>query len=1266
MTSLSERLLSPWILYSLAIGLVLALLAVFPAQRLLNMDDPERSGDQNAALLYAQASLRSEPHRLDYRLRLAKLQLEVGEIDAAGETLEPVANDPSLDAQWWLLEYQWRRYIEAFGSNELEDIKNELITRMDRYIAAVRKTASESRITPNSKRIETLALHWLALNRPDRAAKSYEILARYDVQNRFRWYSEAGRYWLQAGDPGQAAEAWHQAWHSSESVMQAVKPSDPAQAGYRFKRSEKPLAAGWLDWLVPSAQAQETQQDRERPNDRQKTGDSRREAARQSLLAAQQSGDAAQALEYVKEYLEAYPNDPELLDIAVKIYLAENQPAQALDVSRRLVKMTPEDSQLLSRHAAIAIAADKPAVAIDTLKTLRRMEPDNLGHLENLYHAYRWSGKPEQALDVLIDWAKRGENPDREREIVKLSRDLYDRQTALEALQRLQEQDAMTLEDRGQLVDLLDQLGKPDEAIAQLRQWRQAGFDDWNLSARLATLLEQVGELDEAAEVWAALAKQQKGEDPSAAREQSRLLVRLWNLKDAQEVLVEAGEPTDPSGSRPEWQHRPYWQQRSDLAYLLGNSEDTIRSLQELGEHYMLNANQRDTLMQAAYEQKDIGLVARLAKRRWQKSRDISGIIQGFQLAQGMRRPDVARELLALAEEEPEKFKDSADYWAAIGEQNLTKNSPKKALDAYRRGRKIAPDRLDLVAGEVYALAAGGQEEALKAKLEKWQSRGDESLSLAVALADGYQALGRLDRSLGWHRRIESQYPPNPQRLLNFSYLLHQTGKDRESYAARRLAMARWTPILAKQLDQPLEEADLRDQVVALTSTRTHLGGDRAASWHDALITQMDPMDDSGARQGELALQALEVLGQQERYRYLWSHRQQAGLETAPNHEVSIALQRNDNVRLRQLLNDPNVPMGKETRFYINQHLKRYDTALKQANDLHDGGGDFRAEIVNLRQQIPNRVGAQLRYRELGDLDISEESLSLERSVANWTGNLEIAKRQLDADSLESVQDASGLEDEWFGEVTLLRRGQRTQTELAIGAIESDDDTHLTAGIKQSLDFTSRLKGSLFADMGEPSEAGDLLRLLAVEDQVGASLNWTLTARDQLFLNARKLWYREREDRQRLGDGARYEAMLSHLLIEGPTRSVELQIFASHDRQDADDKLPETIAARLSPDSTPGTLLSDDSTFLGGGISFSRGLPGGAFPNVASPRLQLTLGGGQRWPSNDFAGNVSFDIGSRLFGGDELSFGIDIDDGTGVDDTTRFGAQLNYQIFLGR
>lgn len=1208
-----RRLIRPLTLRLVALVIALMLVLLFPAHHLLTLESSD-SMPSRISLLYSQALLNANPDNVELRVNLASKLLQVGDAPLARTILMPLHDNEDKTIQWLRLSIEWQ--LLAAIKVEQPD-RQQAVQQFQAILQAFQTNAHLP-----AAYLERMADYWLATETPSQAATLYERLAEQQVDSQYHWLSLAGYWWLRAGHPERSAAAWHRAYRVAEMPR---------------------VTLGWLSWLIASAHAQQGDDSAESP---------RRSAALEALRSAQQS-QQDDGVEYAREYLAAFPNDRELLDLGIRLALAHGQPQQALGWSQRLIDQQPDIANL-ERHVNIALGLNELASALGALDQLRRQDPDNTAYLEQLTQTQQWSGDAAGALQNADQLARQTGEENHNRWVISLALSVRDRPSVIRALNRLDGQGQLTLEDRRLWADLLEQLGEPDAAIEQIQAWQASGIQDQALGIRLATWLGQTGRLDEAADSWAAL-NVRYGSQPEFIQAQNQLMSQNWQLDRALQLL---GSPTDgiSMGASND-------KQRAELAWQLGDSQASMTAYRRLFEQDNLDAEGASRLIQTAADNDNLDLAMRVTEYRWAQARDGDALIQMLYLAQRERQTALTQSLLAMAEQTPERFANSSDYWAASAQQALLRREPDEAINAYQRALEHSPQDPGLRAGMLYALIASGDDEAIRERITEWQEQAVQTPSMMSAMADAERFSGNLDQALVWYALASDAGVLDAWQQLYYADALSQRGEVALAFNMRLAAFDELSPTFTSPLASPLSEAQRRDHTQAMAIVANRHGPESVRSWYHQLVTDAFADTPPQPSDSEWLFDAHMAMRQPVHARYLLLRAQSQGYVSPAWQTLAVALEKNDRDTLEGLLDsDAGRALSATDRLAIMRQLDRRQDAWALAERLTAKGVDRRRDVVELAADMPHRLATSAKYRRLGDLDIDSQDVSYQLSGERFWGQLDLVRRQLD--NHDDDVDSQDLRDEQAVELTVGRNGTRLDTELSLGQLNTDRNNRLYGGVSQRWQATSRLAGTLYGEISHVSDISDSMRLLAVEDQIGIRMEWTPTARDTLTLDAHHVNLRSRETRQTLGDGYRVDAELRHALLKGATRQLDLSLLANHADYSIG-QLPDDIRQRLPANFQADDLLTEQSSFVGVGVALRRGEPASTSPLLASPSFEVALEAGYQLPEKDIGLNARFALGSRLFGNDALSLSLEADQGTGNDGDTNLGVSLTYQYFLG-
>ncbi|MES1932730.1 hypothetical protein T35B1_08974 [Salinisphaera shabanensis T35B1] len=1070
--------------------------------------------------------------------------------------------------------------------------------------------------SPNlgSDQLELLAKRWLELGEPARAASLYERLAEQNPDRAYAWYGEAARWWLAADAPQRAAEAWQSAFEIAEDE------------------------------------------------------DRRRDAALAALDAAQQTNDGS-SLRMAGEFIDAYPDDPTFLDIGIEMALANNRLAQAQIWSRRYVQLRPDDEKGMERNAQIALANNQLDEALAGLRRLVERNPNNVSLRAQLAQVQVWAGQPAAALANYKWLARQSGNDEYDNQIIDIATDLNDTDAVLAALNRIQSRHPLNTSQRRLLVDVLNSEGDPDRAIIVLSNWVHSGSPDRDLWVRLATLQEYRGDTHAALATWNDIVDRfGRGLEETQAR--ARLLAKDWQTEKALEILRSL--PDKPAASSPQQVH--YWETLGELAWN-HNDPATVRdAYYQLYLARKLDANGYIRLVETAVSTDRMDMAMEVARTDWQENQHAEIIVVMLGAAQRKDRPDLTRELLAMAETRPALFAQSADYWQYYGDYQFDQRELAQARTAYLKALSLAPNNTSVRTALLFTLAQGGYDDELARYVDAWSADAKNSPSMWPVFAMANSRLGRTKVALPWYDRAVHYDPDNYLLVLDYADALERGRRFDSARRMREYALTQLRPRLMADLQaQGKLTREQREQDGRILSVQADmLAADNRRAWLQRAL--------DGRRGDELSATDVELLfgyylSEQEpaysRYWLLQAHRRR--IATEDWQQLAVALQADDQVAMQRLLarSRENADIGIADRITALRQLDFRARALTLALDHERQGEPYVTGIdtvpryaAELYQEMPQNFGTELIVRSISDLDINAESVFLRLSGEKLSTRVELGARQLSAD--DDFVDMDGLEDERYANLVLNWRERRGTTTVRVGVISTDAEDTTQFGLRQDYQLTDNVSVAGFINYNElPDETGQY-RVLGLRDDLGFDVDWVLNARDSLSLTATYSKFYSREERNDLGDGYSVEASLAHYLMVGPTHQVQARVFASTEQNFLEDDLPADMAARLPAGTDLNDVVPTRYTFLGAGLSFARGIPGEEYPLVASPRYQLDIDTGYVLPDNDIGISANFAIGTRILGSDELSLNFGVDQTGSQTQDNSYSGSIKYQYFLGR
>lgn len=181
------RLLNPWALLPVALGVALVLWLTFNSEEVFM---PSGDGEPDAVSVnYAELLLQAHPENDALRLTLIDLLVKLGDFEQARHHLARLRGKDRLATPFYEVE------LDILGALARPEGMDEEQTR--RLLERLRKI---EHVSLNDAMLERLARHALALDAPDLAARTFAELAGRDPQGRQRWLDEAARWYLASGE----------------------------------------------------------------------------------------------------------------------------------------------------------------------------------------------------------------------------------------------------------------------------------------------------------------------------------------------------------------------------------------------------------------------------------------------------------------------------------------------------------------------------------------------------------------------------------------------------------------------------------------------------------------------------------------------------------------------------------------------------------------------------------------------------------------------------------------------------------------------------------------------------------------------------------------------------------------------------------------------------------------------------------------------------------------------------------------------------------
>ena len=399
---------------------------------------PSVAEPSELALSYLQKGVAANPGNAQDRLKLARMQLSIGQLDEALATLAPLlsAKTPEgREARALAFDVAYRH----LGDEPKESAKRPALLQAARD--ALTRVLAMDGPTLSEAEWEARAKLRLSLDEPAQAALAYEHMAtRFPAQS-VKWRKEAARWYEATGNLERSAELLYQASHETKDEAQA---GELALAGLAKRRAEGPAKSH-------RAQA-EAKEIRERfpASEKVKTGT-------QGLI----------------DELSFEETKPKGDDARLRDLLGKNRIKPALELLKKMVRDRPNDPARRRWLALVARWNDQPALALENWYALAQQ-----GNAEGLREALplaRVLQDHEKVAGLLVLKAKAdGLSPEEVYELAERHETLGSPEAALAALEKYGaalRSDPRYFRTRLALQEARD---KPDDAFAEIQAMETA------------------------------------------------------------------------------------------------------------------------------------------------------------------------------------------------------------------------------------------------------------------------------------------------------------------------------------------------------------------------------------------------------------------------------------------------------------------------------------------------------------------------------------------------------------------------------------------------------------------------------------------------------------------------------------------------------------------------------------------------------------------------------------------------------------------------
>ncbi|MFI3185809.1 MAG: tetratricopeptide repeat protein [Methylococcaceae bacterium] len=662
------------------------------------------------SVLYLQLLVNIDPDDASLRLELARQHAKMGKIKEARLVLEPFLNQQgreAIEARFLSLELDLKLYFgktatDPSRENDLADLRKNIGIIADELVPVDFLPLAIQRSQE--------------LGRPDIAAKLYERWAAIDNEHRLYLLKEAGRWYIAAGTPMQAAEIYKKVCASSSNA----------------------------------------------------------ELAKQFALLAINAFRAADkgplALAFIREYLQRFPNDVALLDEAMVLSLAENEPKQALAWGNLRLALDPNNPEQISKQIDIALAAGAVDVAWLLSEHLLLLKPQERHLRERTAQIAEWAVKLDVALNHWV-WLVRHDKTNKVAidNALRLARGLKVREITIEMFTTVSGIRALTEVELNDLVAVFGMDGHSASVISFLQRYltrypsEQQG---WNV---LANTQENAGLLLEAIATWHHIGGHFDHPISAVIRE-AELLLRTGKPEAAFSILLQ-------NQKRASVKDTLFWSLFADSSWECKRNDIALsvyRIIWKSGDKNALAAERLIQLMRDKGQALDASAIATEAYRRLSQPR---WLLLAMDVAVQFRLWDDLRQMLHLAEADKQQFQRLEMYWLIRAQVYGHDLQFQQALTAYQQALHVNPAGKIAKESILWILLDQQNNQRLASFLQLWQKDAVTTPSLWGVYALGLSQLGKEERALQWFERKAKLNHDDSVGLLAYADTLTKAGR---------------------------------------------------------------------------------------------------------------------------------------------------------------------------------------------------------------------------------------------------------------------------------------------------------------------------------------------------------------------------------------------------------------------------------------------------------------------------------------------------------
>ncbi|HYY51301.1 MAG TPA: tetratricopeptide repeat protein, partial [Myxococcales bacterium] len=453
-------------------------------------------------------------------------------------------------------------------------------------------------------------------------------------------------------------------------------------------------------------------------------------AALDSYRAADNGRDA---LRLAEKLADRFPSDRRVLDRALAIALAQNDPETARRLGERLLAVGGLDAVSLGRQLDLELAAGDLPAALITAERLVVVAPGDRRSQLTAARVAIWSGNPRKALSHWTWLAKNGGSIHDVDEALTLARALRDEAAVAALLQIRSRAQPLPAAALSELAHALESTAAPRSATAALERYvalRPASREAWDA---LASLQERRREFEAALQTRFEIARR-FGRTLSNELAIAKLHWAVGRRADALAAL-KSWIDTAPRA------RAEYWEVLAEIAWQEEADEVALRAYRTLWDAGGIDVAGAERLMLLTREAGRTDDLIRIGRAGWSRTRQPRLLLLAMdEAARGGRWADVER-MASEASSSGDDFASLPAYWMLRARADERAGRIPEAIGAYRRALAGDPKSKAARSGILWLLSGAHQRGPLSEYLATWADEAPNDPELSRAYVAGLEEL---------------------------------------------------------------------------------------------------------------------------------------------------------------------------------------------------------------------------------------------------------------------------------------------------------------------------------------------------------------------------------------------------------------------------------------------------------------------------------------------------------------------------------------------